>query len=181
MNDEKILELYWDRSEDALRESDAKYGAYCYTIAYNILSEAEDSEECVSDTWLRAWNTIPPQKPNCLRMFFAKITRNLSIDRYRKQKRAAFCAPREELAECVSGNDTIETELQKKELAESINRFLRKLSARDCNIFLRRYFYAEPIKDIAKKYHLEDYNIYSILSRTRKKLKEHLRKEGITL
>ena len=181
MNDEKILDLYWARSEDAIRESDAKYGAYCYTVAYNILSESGDSEECVSDTWLRAWNSIPPQRPYHLRQFFAKITRNLSIDRYRRRAHGAPCAPLEELAECVSGKDPIESELQKTELAESINRFLRALSARECGIFLRRYFYAEPIADIAKRYRVEKENVYKILSRTRKKLKTYLTEEGFEI
>ena len=181
MNDEKIIELYWARSEEAIRESDAKYGAYCYAVAYNILSEERDSEECVSDTWLRAWGSIPPQRPNYLRQFFAKITRNLSIDRYRRQKRINPCAPLDELAECVSGTDTIENALQQTALAESINRFLHKLPARECGIFLRRYFYAETVARIAAQYRVKESNVYMILSRTRKKLREHLLKEGFEL
>lgn len=177
MNDNGILALYFARSEAAIRESEQKYGAYCFCVAENILTETRDSEECVNDTWLRAWNSIPPQKPRYLKQFFAKITRNLAIDRYRKRKRGSeISVILEELSECT---DTIEQAFTEKLIAESLNRFLHGLPARECSIFLRRYFYAQRVSEIAQRYHLTENNVYAILSRSRKKLKQHLKQEEL--
>ena len=186
MTDLQIIELYWQRSEDAIRESDAKYGRYCFAVANNILQDELDSEECVSDTWLRAWSAIPPQRPNVLKMFFAKITRNLSVDQLKAktaQKRGGGETELilEELQTCIAENGDAESEYMVKELGRSINRFVRGLSERDGNLFIRRYFFGDTVDSIAKRYGLTAHNATVILSRVRQKLKRHLEQEGFFL
>ena len=161
MEDTKIIDLYFARNETAITETDQKYGAYCRSIAWNILQNHEDSEECVSDTWLRAWNAMPPEKPNILRQFLAKITRNLSLDRFRAGDPA--------------------TDAERKLLEELIGQFLQQLSQRDRGVFLRRYFYIESHKDIAARYGMKETNVRLCLSRTRQRLREYLRKEDYPL
>lgn len=183
MNDSQIVELYWQRKESAIQETNVKYGAYCYSIANNILSCREDADECVNDTWLRAWKTMPPQKPGRLRLFLAKITRNLSFDKFKarnaeKRGNGEFPLVLDELESCIADIKDTEAEFSAKELGKSINRFLQTLSERECSIFLRRYFYAESVAEISIRYGLKDSNVQVILSRTRKKLREHLEKEG---
>ena len=185
MEDPKIIDLYFDRNEAAIAETDRKYGTYCRSIAWNILQSREDSEECVSDTWLRAWNAMPPQRPGVLRQFLAKITRNLSLDRFRAdhaQKRGSGEVPLalEELKECVGTGDPA-TEAERALLAQLIDRFLQTLSPRDRNIFLRRYFYMESHKDIAARYGMKEANVRLCLSRTRQKLRIYLREEDFPL
>lgn len=182
MNDKQIIELYWQRDESAIHETNLQYGSYCYAIANNILLNNEDSEECVNDTWLRAWNAIPPQRPVHLKMFLAKITRNLSFDKYRTNKAAKrgngeITAVLDELGECLSSSSDVEAELQSNELERRINRFLCTLRKRDRDVFLRRYFYVETISVIAQRYNLRDDNVIVILSRTRRKLKNQLEQE----
>lgn len=183
MDDNAIIELYNRRSERALTESNAKYGSYCRTVAMNILDNTEDSEECVNDTWLRAWNSIPPKCPRILRMFFAKITRNLALDRLKFMRRDKRCPAEaalilDELSECIPAGSGVETELDSKELGAAINIFLMQLSQRDRNFMLRRYFFAETISSIAKRYSVSE-NVVSVsLSRSRKKLEAFLLKEG---
>ena len=185
MEDSKIIDLYFERNEAAITETDQKYGAYCRSIAWNILQNHEDSEECVSDTWLRAWNAMPPQRPRVLRQFLAKITRNLSLDRFRADhahKRGSGEVPLalEELKECVgSGNPA--TDAERKLLEELIGQFLQQLSQRDRGVFLRRYFYMESHKDIAARYGMKETNVRLCLSRTRQRLREYLRKEDFPL
>lgn len=184
MDDAKIIDLYFDRDETAITETGRKYGAYCRSIAWNILQSTEDSEECVNDTWLRAWNAMPPQKPNVLRQFLAKITRNLSLDRWRTaqaQKRGGGAAEiaLEELGECVCGSADPATQLELEELKTAIGGFLQGLPERDRNVFLRRYFYLEDTAAIARRYVLRQANVRLILSRTRQKLKDYLQKEGL--
>ena len=183
MEDIEIIELYWQRDERAVKESDAKYGRLCKGIALRLLENMEDSEECVSDTWLRAWNTIPPQRPEILRAFFAKITRNLALDRCRSsaaQKRGGgeVVAALDELKDCVSGG-TIESELERKELVAAINDFLRGLDEKERQLFLRRYWLAESVSAIAKKSGMSANAVSLRLMRLRAKLKEHLEREGI--
>ena len=185
MEDIEIIELYWRRDERAVKESDAKYGRLCKGIALRLLENMEDSEECVSDTWLRAWNIIPPQRPEILRAFFAKITRNLALDRCRKfaaQKRGGgeVTAALEELKDCVSDGD-LETELERKELVEALNGFLYSLEENDRRLFLRRYWLAESVKVIAKSMGITANAASLRLMRLRAALKEHLEKEGISL
>ncbi|MCM1188129.1 MAG: RNA polymerase sigma factor [bacterium] len=183
MEDSKIIELYWQKDENAIPETADKYGAYCFTIADNILHSVEDSEECVNDTWLRAWNAIPPQRPGVLRIFLAKITRNLSFDRFNarnaeKRGGGEIALILDELGECLdSGTDT-EAAYEAKELRQSVRRFVRALPERDGNVLVRRYFFADSVADIAKRYDLTENNVMVILSRTRKKLKARLLKEG---
>lgn len=183
MEDHQIVELYFQRREEAIRETDSKYGVYCFSIADNILHNREDSEECVSDTWLKAWNAMPPQRPTMLRMFLAKITRNLSFNRFQArnaEKRGGGELPLvlDELAECIAHESDTENEVIARELEQCIRLFVRELPEREVNVFVRRYFFTEPISVIAKRYNLTDNNVMVILSRTRKKLKAHLKKEG---
>ena len=185
MEDTEIIDLYWKRDERAIEETDRKYGKYCHTVAYNVLNDYEDSQECVSDTWLRAWNSMPPQRPSVLRAFLAKITRNLAYDRYRarsasKRGGGQTEAVLEELAEVVdlSGAWDPEDLYAAKELREAINQFVRNLPEREGDVFIRRYFFAEEISDIAKRYQLTQNNVTVILSRTRNKLRKYLKEGG---
>lgn len=182
MEDSQIIELYWQRNPDAVSETAGKYRAYCFAIAENILHNTEDSEECVNDVWLRAWNAMPPQRPSVLRLFLARITRNLALDHFRarnaeKQGGGEMALVLDELAECLGGGTT-EAAFEAEELRECIRRFVRALPERDGNVTARRYFFAEPVAEIAKRYGLSENNVMVILSRTRKKLKAHLVKEG---
>lgn len=183
MEDDQIIALYWQKSADAITETNRKYGAYCFAIADNILHNQEDAEECVNDTWLHAWNAIPPQRPRRLKLFLAKITRNLSFNRFHTrtaQKRGGgeLNLVLEELAECIAVEADAESAYAAKELGQSLNAFIRALPVRDGNIFVRRYFFTEPVASIAKRYGLTENNVVVILSRTRKKLKTQLVKEG---
>ena len=184
MEDQAIIALYFQRAEQAIAETIQKYGSLCRSIAQNLLPVRQDAEECVNDTWLRAWNAIPPQKPNVLRQFLAKITRNLSLDRWRAtqaQKRGGGAAEvaLEELGECVCGSADPATQLELEELKTAIVQYLQELPERDRNIFLRRYFYLEDTASIARRYVLRQANVRLILSRTRQKLKDFLQKEGL--
>ena len=182
MEDNQIIELYWQKNADAISETASKYGAYCFAVAESILRNTEDSEECVNDTWLRAWNAIPPQRPDALRMFLAKITRNLAFNRFNarnaeKRGGGEIALVLDELGECLGGADT-EAAYEAQELRRCIRHFVRSLPEREGNVMARRYFYAEPVADIARRYGLTENNVMVILSRTRKKLKAHLLKEG---
>jgi len=183
VTDEQIIELYWQRNENAIQATNSQYGAYCYAISNNILHNHESSEECVNDTWLRAWNAIPPQRPDRLKIFLAKIARNLSFDRYKsltaeKRGRGETVAVLDELEECVVASTDVEAEIQAKELAQLINDFLNVLCDKERNIFLRRYFYVDSTADIAKLYGLKESNVLMTLSRTRQRLKIYLMQEG---
>lgn len=183
MEDSQIIELYWQKNGDAISETAGKYGPYCFAIAENILHNAEDSEECVNDTWLRAWNAIPPQRPGALRIFLAKITRNLAFNRFHArnaEKRGGreIALVLDELEDCLGGGADAEAAYEAKELRRCIRHFVRSLPERDGNVLVRRYFFAEPVADIAKRYGLSENNVMVILSRTRRKLKAHLLKEG---
>jgi len=183
LEDSQIIELYWQKNGDAISETANKYGAYCFAIANNILHNAEDSEECVNDTWLHAWNAMPPQRPNVLRMFLAKITRNLSFNRFNArsvEKRGGGEIPLvlDELSECLASEANVEVAYEASELEQCIRRFVRLLPKRDRNVFVRRYFFTEPVASIEARYGLTANNIMVILSRTRKKLKHELMREG---
>lgn len=183
MEDAQIVELYWQKNADAISETANKYGAYCFTIADNILHSTEDSEECVNDTWLHAWNAMPPQRPNVLRMFLAKITRNLSFNRFsarnvEKRGGGEIILVLDELGECLASGADTEATYEAKELRQCIRHFVRALPERDGNVLVRRYFFADTVADIAKRYALTESNVMVILSRTRKKLKAYLLKEG---
>ena len=184
MDDPQIVELYFARSEAAIQETDRKYGRYCYTIAYNILSNPQDSEESVSDTYLSAWNSMPPRRPAKLSTFLGKLTRNISIDRWRTanaQKRGGgeVALALEELGECVSGQPGAEEALLQKELAVCLNRFLEKFSAEERSVFLCRYWYVNSLEEIAKKTGFSVGKIKSMLHRTRNKLERQMETEGL--
>lgn len=182
MTDSELIAKFEARDETVIAETADRYGTYCGSIAQHYLRNQQDAEECYNDTWLRAWNSIPPTKPLCLRAFLAKITRNLALDRLRGQnteKRAcAYSDTLDELAECVSGSENVESEVDARAMETCIKSFLQTLSKRDRGIFLRRYFFAEEIDDIAKRFHESNANVLMILSRTRKKLRTHLTEQG---
>ncbi len=183
MEDRNIIDLYWQRSEEAIAMTASKYGPYCRSIAWNILYNSEDTEECVNDTYLRAWNTIPPQRPRILQTFLGKITRNLSLDRWRKihaQKReSCVLLALEELEECIPGSDgNLSEDLA---IREALNGFLRSLKPEQRKVFLRRYWYFCPVKEIAEDYGISESKVKMLLLRTREKLKAHLESEGVVL
>lgn len=182
MTDREIVDRYWRRDEGAIAATAEKYGGYCLTVANNILNHSLDAEECVNDTWLRTWQALPPQKPERLRPFLAKITRNLAFDRFRSGKAAKRGGGElplvlEELGECCGGGG-VEEELQAAELQAFVNRFLRALPGRERSVFLRRYFFAEPLAAIAARYGLKESHARVILHRTRAKLRAYLEQEG---
>ncbi|MBQ6877733.1 MAG: sigma-70 family RNA polymerase sigma factor [Oscillospiraceae bacterium] len=184
MEDEKIIDLYFERNESAISETAEKYGNYLYKIAFNILSDNEDSEESVNDTYMSAWNTIPPEKPNVFSAFLSKITRYISLNRYRAKKTekrgggeidAAF----EEIEECVPDKSNIYDEIETKELAEIISDYLKKLPETERKIFVCRYYYLDSLSDISKQFGFSQSKVASMLHRTRKKILSHLEKEGV--
>jgi len=184
MEDQRIVALFWDRDERALQETAKKYGAYCYTIACNVIRNRQDAEECVNDTYLQAWNAIPPQKPIALRAFLGKITRNLAINRYRAthaQCRGGGQIPLalEELEDCFAAGP--ETALGAAELTRVLDQFLRLLPQKDCCLFIRRYWYLDSLTEIASRYHMAQGSVKSSLHRSRKKLKQYLEQEGISV
>lgn len=183
MEDEAIIKLYFDRDERAVQETDRKYGRYCFTLANGILHSDQDAEETVSDTWLKAWNVIPPKKPAVLKLFLAKITRNLAFTRWRSyntEKRGGgeMALVLEELEDCVAAPGGVEDHMNGKELALAIRAFLDTLPEREQNIFLRRYFFVEESEAIAQRYGMKRATVLRTLSRTREKLKAYLIKEG---
>lgn len=186
MDDGRIIDLFWARREDAIWETDKKYGNYCRSISLHILKNQEDSEECVNDTWLRAWNAMPPKRPEFLAAFLGKITRNLSISRYRMnhaEKRGSGETELilTELEECLPAGQNVEAEIEGKETVEAINRFLAGLGTESRNIFVRRYFYADSVKEVAERFGISESKVKSQLFRLRNRLKDHLEKEGVVL
>ncbi len=184
MEDSNILKLYFARSEQAITETDRKYGAYLYRIANNILTNREDAEESVSDTYLAAWNRIPPSCPAALAAFLGKITRHFSIDRWRSRSAAKrgggeMVLALEELEQCVSGGYSPERAYIAKEAVQSLNRLLDTLPELERNVFLRRYWYLDKVSDIAQKYGCSESKITAMLHRTRGKLRTHFQKEGL--
>jgi RNA polymerase sigma-70 factor (ECF subfamily) len=183
MDDEWIVQLYWDRSENAIAETDRKYGSYCNSIAYGILRDKEDAEESVSDTYMDVWNAIPPHRPSVLSTFLGKITRRISIDRWRSKHRGKrgggeVTLALEELEQCISGGKSPEQEIEKKLLAETINCFLDELPIQERRVFLARYWYMDSIREIASHFQFSQSKVMSMLFRTRNKLRQHLEKEG---
>lgn len=183
MKDSEIVELYWQRDERAIGESDHKYGSYCFAIAENILSNASDAEESVNDTWLKAWEAMPPHRPGILSSFLGKICRNLAISRLRlrmAQKRGGgdICLAMEELSGCIPSRCRVEEELDARELAAAINAFLRTLKKEERDVFMARYWYGAPVSLICERSGSKSARIKSMLLRTRRKLAEYLEKEG---
>ncbi len=187
MEDSKIVQLYFDRDESAILHTQEKYGAYCTSIAKNILGCAEDAEECVNDTYIKAWNSIPPHRPGVLSTFLGKITRNLSFNRYKQntaQKRGGSDIPviLDELEECVaSTTNGVENETDYKELVKTIDDFLSSLSQEKRNIFVCRYWYNESVSKIAKEYGMKENAVSMTLHRLRAKLKDALVERGYSV
>lgn len=183
MEDEAIISLYYARDERAVTETAQKYGGYCESVARRILPSPEDTEECVSDTWLRAWNAIPPARPDPLRLFLGKLTRNLALMRWREQharkrgggETALVC---EELAECLPGGEDPAAQFEAKELAGEIRTFLKGVGAEDRYLFLARYWYCCSIREIAARFRCSEGRVRTRLYRTRQKLHAYLREEG---
>lgn len=186
MDDQKIVNLYWERSADAISETQKKYGKYCHTIAYNILNSREDAEECVNDTYIRTWKAIPPHKPERLSTFLGKITRNLALDRYAydtaKKRAGSVQLALNELGECIpapaTGRNAISDEIA---LKTAINGFLESLPSQTRKIFVRRYWYVSSIKEIARDFGFTESKVKVTLLRTRNDFKAYLEKEGIVL
>ncbi len=186
MDDQKIVDLYCARSESAITETSNKYSKYCYYISNNILHNREDAEECVSDTYLKAWNNMPPQRPNCLSAFLGKITHNLSLDKfkmYTAEKRGSGQTELvlSELEECASAAGSIDDAISEMILVQCIDDFLSKQPKINRRVFVRRYWYLSAIKEIAEQYGMTESKVKSILFRMRNELKFYLEKEGIML
>lgn len=183
MEDHAIVDLYWQRNPEAIRHTGEKYGSYCRTVARNILLDHRDAEECVNDTWLNAWNAMPKNRPSLLAPFLGKITRNLAFNRWRanhagKRGEGELPLVLDELAECVSSEDTLQT-VEAAELEEAVNRFLHTLPERDCNLFLRRYWFTEPMAETARRYGMREGAVRSSLFRSREKLRRYLKEEEL--
>lgn len=186
MQDSKIVELYWKRDERATVFTKEKYENYCHKVAYTLLQELRDTEECVNDTWVHSWNAIPPARPQKLKLFVARITRNLAVDRLRERlsdKRGKGETPAllDELAECIPADETVEQAVELEELEQEIRVFLQGLPTVERDVFLRRYFFGESLKAIGRRYGITENYGAVVLSRTRKKLKQQLEKRGYDL
>ena len=185
MEDNKIIELYWNRHEIAISETAQKYGNYCRSIAFNILANNEDTDECVNDTYLNAWKAIPTQRPNFLRVFLGRITRNIAFDKYdyyHAQKRNIdFNVLLSELEECISSSNDVESSFEKGEIAKAISDFLCSESSENRNIFIRRYWFSDSISTISASFKMKESKVKTILFRIRNRLKIYLEKEGIIL
>lgn len=183
MQDNAIIALYFARRQQAVEETANKYGAYCFSIAYKILENKEDAEESVNDTYLDAWNSIPPHRPSSLSLFLGKITRRISIDKWRRnhaQKRGGgdVALILDELHSCLADTTDVEREMEQRWLSEIINQFLKTLPIQEQKVFLCRYWYLDSIRDICKRFGYTEGKVKSMLFRTRKKLRSVLEKEG---
>lgn len=186
MRDIEIIELFWRRDETAIAATADTYGNYCYSIAYNILYNNEDAEECVNDTWLNAWKSIPPQRPNRLSTYLGKITRNLSFDRYKllnAQKRGSGQVELalSELEGCLPSSLDVDLIIDEMVLANAIDSFLRGQPQAERKIFIGRYWYLYSIRDLAIAHHMSESRVASLLHRMRHKMKVFLNKEGVFL
>ncbi len=183
MDDKSIIDLYFSRNQDAITYTEKKYGHYCYCIAYNILTSKEDAEESVNDTYMTAWNAIPPHRPSVLATFLGKITRHISIDRWRircASKRGGGEVPLalEELRDCVAGMQNVEMEYERKEILKAYLKFLDTLPIAERRVFLCRYWYVESIETIADKFGFSQSKVKTMLHRTRTKPRKHFAEEG---
>jgi len=186
MEDERIIDLFFQRDEAGISEASLKYGKYLKTVAFRILGDHEDTEECVNDTWVRAWNSIPPTRPEILKAFLARITRNLALNRMEEknaEKRGSgegtVCL--DELEEVVADRSSVEEEIEKQALIEAIEQYLGTLSSDQRNLFLQRYFHFYSIQDLARMYDWGESRVKTTLFRLRNGLKTYLRKEGFTV
>lgn len=183
MEDTEIIELYFNRDERAIKETGRKYGGFCHNLAYHILSVYEDAEECVNDTYLKAWNTIPPQKPPHLQAWLGRVVRNVSLDRWRKNHRKKRYSGMEqllsELEECIPSSMNVEKRVEDKELTRLLNGWLSKLSTKDCMLFMRRYWLGESVKELAVSCGMNPTELANRMYVLRQKLKKYLEQEGI--
>ena len=183
MEDSIIVQLYWDRNQEAIPATANKYGRYCFSIANNILNNSEDSEECVNDAYLGTWNSIPPNRPAFLSTFLGKIVRRIAFNLYKhnhaeKRGGSNFTLVLDELAECADFSAEVEAKISQQELTEAINGFLATLSLKKRNLFVCRYWYADSIENIAKENGMSVNNVTVSLSRMRKKLRTYLEERG---
>lgn len=183
MEDQEIVGLYWQRNEEAIRETERKYGRYCFEIAYHVLYEKESVKECLQDTWIAAWDSIPPHRPENLRTYLGKIVRNLAINTYEKmnaQKRrgAETELALDELSEVIGKPSDVEEYVKEEMLKDSINRFLRRCEKETRIFFIQRYWYMMSVEEIAKENKVTVSKVKMNLSRTRERLRDHLREEG---
>lgn len=186
MEDAKIIELFFSREEQAIAEAQSKYGAYCFAVAYGILQDRRDAEECVNDTFLSAWRSIPPEHPKYLSAYLGRITRNLSLKKWRarnaqKRKGDETALTLQELADCLPARDTVEDAIGASELARLLEGFLRELPDTERRVFLRRYWHHEPIAEIGKRFGFGESKVKVMLFRTREKLRKYLERNGIPL
>ena len=184
MEDSRIVELYWQRSEEAIPETENKYGRYCISIAENILRDKEDAKECVNDTYLAAWNTIPPHRPEALSTFLGKITRQLSLKKLRdssvdKRGGGSISVSVDELENCIPAGQSIDDSIDTAEIAKILDSFLETLPVDERRVFLRRYWYFDSIGDISSRFGFGKSKVKMMLKRTRDKLKECLQREDI--
>ena len=182
MKDEQIIDLFWERSETAISETEKKYGRYCHYISYQILNNDSDAEEIVNDTYLKTWNTIPPKRPDSLKSYVGMISRQLSLNRYEQehtQKRSGQVALAiEELSECIPDQKSVGSLANEIALKDLLNEFIWSLPELTQKIFVRRYWYAASIAEISDEYSMKESSVTVLLLRTRKKLKKHLSKGG---
>ncbi len=185
MNDDIIIDLFWERSESAIMETGKKYGGFCRKIAFNILNNIQDAEECENDAYNAVWNAIPPSRPNSFKVFLGRIVRNISLSKYdyntAKKRNHHFDAILSELEDVIASSQKIEAIYENHRLCAAINAFLSKLDKHKRIIFVRRYWYGDSISDIASLLQMSDSGVKSALLRTRNKLKLHLDKEDISL
>lgn len=186
MDDNRIVELYWCRDEAAIRETDARYGRYLWTIAYHVLTDREDSDECVNDSYYKAWSAMPPHRPASLSSFLGRIVRQLAVDRFRrrtakKRTPSEYTLSLDELAECVSGGEEPHETAELRLLAQAVSDYLRELPREICNVFLWRYYFMDPVRVIADRLDTNESQVKSMLYRTRVGLRAHLEKEGFAL
>ena len=185
MDDSKIIELFFERQEQAIIELSNKYGSVCSKVAFNILNNKQDTEECVSDAYLGAWNTIPPQNPNPLLSYVCRIVRNLSIKKYHAntaaKRNSIYDVALDELENCFPSSVSVEDDFNVIETARIIDEFLATLNQKNRIMFVRRYWHSDSIDDLAKLFQTSNHNISVRLSRTREKLKKYLIKEGVSL
>lgn len=183
ITDEKIIEMFFERSEQAIRELDDKYGKVCYALSHNIVGDRQDAEECVNDAYLGAWKAIPPVKPDPLRAYICKIVRNISLKIYYRKKAAKrnshYTVAMEELETCIADPDTVEDEIEARELARIIESFLDTLTQKERVIFMLRYAYMEAYSDIARRVGITEKNVSARLVFIRRKLKAYLTEREI--
>ena len=184
MEDEQIIDLYLQRNENAVAQTEQKYTNYCRAVASRILNSPEDAEEALNDTWLAAWNCIPPNLPKCLRTFLGRITRNISLKKVRsdntlKRGAAEVRVVFEEVEEWLASEDSIDKQISEQALTDSINAFLDDLSDTERNVFVRRYWYMQPVAEIAESHKFSESKVKSMLFRIRKKLYDKLKKENL--